>query len=296
MSLLGHLVPDWSPEDAATRALAYILDLHASPGMAQAFVDLLGRTGLRPFQPSRVEHDPSQSDDSRPDVTIRDADGTRRVLIEAMFWEGVDNAQTAMYLRDLPDDMRGSALVFIAPRDRIPGLWSELKARCEASPTIDLEDESPRGADAIWARSSGRVLLLMSWKHIIDALRRAAQDPAVEQDVAQLRGLTERMEKETFLPLDVGEVTDVGLARRIIGYRRLVDKITDKVVERGVASLNKRWSPGAYRTGRMVNRSMLVRGKFDMRFGIELKAWRDWGITPFWWVLTSSDSYSTNGD
>ena len=40
---------------------------------------------------------------------------------------------------------------------------------------------------------------------------------------------------------------------------------------------------------------MRVHGKFDLRFGIELGAWRDSGITPLWCVLTSSASFSTLG-
>ena len=122
MSLLGHLVPEWCPRDAATRALACILDLNTSPGIANAFVDLLGRVGLTPFQPARVEHDPSQTDDSRPDLTIRDADGSPRVAVEPTFWEGVN--------------------------------------------------------DTIWGQVGSRVLLVVSWAYVLDALRRAASDRA----------------------------------------------------------------------------------------------------------------------
>ena len=79
MSLLGHLVPGRHPERAATIALAHILDLDASPGMASAFVDLVGETGSLNFEPDRVASDPDQKDDSRPDVTIYDATGKPRV-------------------------------------------------------------------------------------------------------------------------------------------------------------------------------------------------------------------------
>ena len=50
MSLLGHLVPGWNPERAATIALAHILDLESSPGMASSFVDLVGETGSLDFE------------------------------------------------------------------------------------------------------------------------------------------------------------------------------------------------------------------------------------------------------
>ena len=60
MSLLGHLVPGWDPERAATIALAHILDLEASPGMASAFVDLVGETGSLDFEPDRVRATPTR--------------------------------------------------------------------------------------------------------------------------------------------------------------------------------------------------------------------------------------------
>ncbi len=70
-----------------------------------------------------------------------------------------------------------------------------------------------------------------------------------------------------------------------------------RLVADGVAHLKKvNWSEGSYQKGRMVNRSMQVHGKFDLRFGVELAAWRDSGLTPLWWVLTSSATYKTAGD
>ena len=144
MSLLVHLVPGWRTEDAAARALAYILDPHTSPGMAEIFVDLLGRTGIPGFPLGRVDHDPSQTDDSRPDVTICDAGGRYRVFIETTFWAGMRDGQPAAYLGELPDDAT-SAFVFVAPRERIPGLWSELTTRCRHSPGNQTSSASSPG-------------------------------------------------------------------------------------------------------------------------------------------------------
>lgn len=286
VSLLEHLVPEWLPEDAATRALAYILDPHVSPGMAKAFVDLLGSAGVRQFRLGRVEHDPSQMDDSRPDVTLRDAEGQPRVFVEATFWNGVNAAQPALYLRELPIHTP-SALVFIAPHERIPGLWRELTARCSAA-DIDLREESVEEDGTAWARAGARTLLLTSWTHVLQALCRAAEDPAVQQDIIQLRGLTDRMEREAFPPLELNEVTDVALARRVIDYCGLVNKIADRLVSDSIASPTRKYSAGSYRSMRMVNRSMRVHGQIELRVGIELPAWRDLGITPLWCVLTGT--------
>ena len=296
MSVLAHLVPGWRPEDAATRALAYILDPHASPGMAQVFVDMLGRTGVSAFPLGRVEHDPDQGGDSGPDLTICDVEGKRRIFIEAMFGEGLEHAQPIRRLGELPDDAP-SAVVFIAPGERVPGLWGELRARGKDEPGIDLKERASSDGGVAWARAGRRVLLVVSWAYVLDGLRRGAEDVGVEQDIVQLRGLADRMEGEAFLPLDASEVADVGLARRISGYCGLVDKITDRLVADGIARLKKvNWNAGSYQRGRLVNRSMRVRGKFDLRFGMECRAWRDSGITPLWWVLSSSAAYDATGD
>lgn len=77
MSLLGHLVPGWLPENAAAGALAYLLDRHASPGMAETFIDFLGRAGVPAFPLGGVEHDPSQADDGPPYLTSATRTGSR---------------------------------------------------------------------------------------------------------------------------------------------------------------------------------------------------------------------------
>ena len=99
MSLLGLLVPEWRREEAATRTLAHFLDPDRSPGMAGAFVDLLSRNGVPAFEFGGFDRDPSQKDDSRPDLTIQDTQGTHRVSVETTFWDDVHEAQPASYLK-----------------------------------------------------------------------------------------------------------------------------------------------------------------------------------------------------
>ncbi len=292
MSLLGRLAVGWHPERAATIALAHILDVDASPGMASAFVRLLGEARPLQFEPTLVKGDPDQKDDALPDVTIYDDVRRSRVLIETVFWEGVPQAQPLEYLATMPDD-EPSGLVYIAPRKRLRFLWEILRERCANSSGGRLEDETQRD-EAIWARVGAHVLFVASWAHVLDELRRVADDPAVEQDVAQLRGLTKRMETAAFLPLDEEEATDTAIARRLLDYRDLVDKIRRRLEEDGLAR-NVKYSGSSYRMRRDQGYEMLVHGKLQMRFGIEIKAWRDSGITPLWWILRDSKSYSILG-
>ena len=171
MSLLAHLIvgQDRAEEPAATLALAYILN--SSPDVARALVAVLGQAGVG-FEPGRIESE-LEYGESRPDVTIRDSAGRVRIFVENKFWAGLTEAQPVSYLRELPEDPP-SALLFIVPEPRVPTVWRELKDRCaQASPPLDLGDESPMG-NVTWIRVGGRTLLITSWKHILEALLDAA--------------------------------------------------------------------------------------------------------------------------
>ena len=262
--------------------------------MAKAFVDMLCRSGVPAFEVRGLDEDPSQRDDSRPDLTIRDTHGTHRVSVETTFWDDVDEAQPVLYLKQLPAGTPG-ALVFIAPRDRTRSLWLNLKARCEDSSELEIAGES-RSADATWARVGAHVLVVTSWTSVLDTLQRAAGDDAVEQDVLQLRGLTDRIDKEAFSPLTEDEVGNTALARRIKGYQQLVDKITDRLVELDLVRRgNRSYRAASYRTGRGAGWSTQLHDMLDLRFGIELRPWRDSGITPLWWVLKGSRAWGIEG-
>ena len=67
-----------------------------------------------------------------------------------------------------------------------------MKAKC-VSEGRDLADESLPG-DPRRIRVANRTMLITSWKRVLDALQRVAAErghSAVEQDIAQLRGLAE---------------------------------------------------------------------------------------------------------
>ena len=293
MSLLGHLVPGWHPERAATIALAHILDLEAFPGMASALVDLVGETGSLEFEPDRIASDPDQENDSRPDVTIWDVAGKPCVFVETAFWEGVPAAQPVEYLRKLPGDLP-SGLVYIAPRKRLQSLWQILYECCAGKLELEIEDEHPTD-EVVRARVGARVLLVASWAYVLETLQRVTEDPAVEQDIVQLRSLAKRMETAAFLPLEQDEAADAALARRLLCYRDFVDKIARRLEKDGLAT-NVKYRQPSFRMQRDEGRAMRLHGKFELRFGIELGAWRDSGITPLWCVLTGSESFSTLGN
>ena len=282
MSLLAHIVGNDEP--TATKALAYIL--RSSPDIAQALAD--GVLGLPDFTPGRIVSE-SKHNRTRPDITIDDEDGVARAFIENKFWAGLTDQQPVDYLKALPKD-RPATLLFVVPEQRIPTVWSELKKRCYDT-GLDLTDESSRHV-----RIGFRSMSVTSWKHILDLLRNAAVaggHSAIERDILQLRGLTDRVDLDAFLPLRPEEITDVGMAQRLINYSNLVESIANRLVENGIAdrrhgiddSRRLQTGHGWYTAGRYLR----VHRRFGLWLGVELEVWRDSGITPLWWRIENTD-------
>ncbi len=289
MSLLGYLVPriaSSGPEPAATQALAYVLN--ASPDIATAFVDVVGRTGVSAFTPGRIAAEEQQGNDF-PDVTIRDTDGVVRILVENKFWAGLTDAQPLAYIEALPSDA-SSAVVFVVPHQRVYGLWGELREKCHRG-GVELESES-RSETITWARAGHRTLAITSWKHVLGTLERAADaggHAALQQDIVQLRGLTDHMNGAEFLPLREDEVTDVNVARRMMNYTGLIEEIVGRLVADGVAE-TKGLRPSHTRTA--TGRYLRLHARFDVWLGVDLDAWCEWGITPIWSEHNTSSSFS----
>ena len=289
MSLLGYLIPRISStgeEPAATQALAYILN--ASTDIAKAFADVVGRTGITAFTPGRIAAE-EQHGNHFPDLTVRDGDGVVRILVENKFWAGLTDAQPVVYLESLPGNAP-SVLLFIVPHQRVYGLWGELKERCGRS-AIELGSES-RTDTITWARTGHRTLAITSWKHVLETLEHAAGvagHSALQQDIVQLRGLTDQMNAGEFLPLREEEVTDVNVARRLINYSDMIEEVVGRLVTDGIASTKGlRPSHGYYHAGRYLR----VHARFDLWLGVYLEAWRDWGVTPIWSEHNTNSSSS----
>ena len=273
MSLLGHLAPRFASgeEPLATQALAYILS--EAPEAAQALVDVVGQTGLEPFEPGGVRAEEALGP-GQPDLTIRDDEGRIRIVIENKFWAALTEAQPVSYLEWMPTALP-SALVFVVPHTRQHSLWGELKAKCARS-GIELGGESQLD-DICWARAGRKVLAVTSWVHVLQALHATVDSAEIQQDIIQLHGLTNRMNTAEFLPLREEETGDVRVARRLVNYLDLVEEIVKRLETDGAAK-RQGASKSSYATGRWV----LLHGRFSTWLGVDWQAWGYWGVTPFW--------------
>ena len=279
MSLLANIVlgGELRDEPVATQALAYILN--SSPDIAQRFIRELGRAGIN-FEPGRILYE-REPDDNRPDLTIRDTEGHLRVFVENKFWAGLTDRQPVSYLNALPENLQ-TALIFIVPEQRVSFLWNKLKERC-VQESLDLTDDSNESG-ITWTCAGSRTLLITSWPHVLSVLQgeaaRTSGHNTIECDILQLRGLTDQIDWDAFPPLREDEVNDQRIAQRIINYIDLIEEISNKLINEGIADSKRlKWVSKTYSSGRYLR----VYERFGLWLGVDLKVWRKSGITPLWW-------------
>ena len=290
MNVLTHVVlgGSYPSEPAATQALTFILN--SSPDITRAFLGMLREANIE-FEPGHIKAELGQ-EDSRPDLTIHDADGRARAFVENKFWAGLTDAQPVSYLRDLPEDPP-SALVFVVPERRVTTVWNELKVRCNEA-QLEWVD-APNKPIVNWARVGCKTMLITSWKYVLEGLLDAARSgghDTIRQDILQLQGLTSRMDAEAFLPLHADEVTDQEAAHRLINYSELIEDITQQLKDRGVADTEKFLPTHGYYTA---GRYLRLHRRFGLWLGIRLKEWREHGITPLWLEIGNWGFYGVAG-
>ena len=196
----------------------------------------------------------------RPDMSIFDTDRNPRILVENKFEAGLTGAQPVGYLGQLSEGM-SSGLLFIVPERHVDMIWNWL-----------------------WERVQGaRRLLITDWHHVLNALENAVDGEEVRCDVAQFRGLIERLDSEAFQPLRDDQVANAEVPRLVIDFVGLIDSICARLDGRGVAGWGNRGSAGGdyFSTYR---RLLLSRDNDDWAYVSFLPAmWRDsGGLTPLW--------------
>ena len=287
-SLLGHLIPivASASEPVATQALAYIL--RTSPDVTEVLVSLAAEAELPRFAVGQVTAEEKHGEQgAKPDLTVRDTEGQVRLLVENKFWAPLTPLQPVAYLDALPADGAGM-LLFVVPETRITSVWRELRERC-TDKGLTFRDRPSGDNHLVRAEAGDHMLAVTSWRHLLNGLEQAARADGAKQDIAQLRGLTDRMDMDEFLPLAEAEPANASIARRLINYielwpdvaqRLLDDRIGDK---EGLAETNTRDSTGRY---------LRLHGRFGGWLGVDLKSWRDYEMTPLWWRIYVASDFS----
>ena len=151
---------------------------------------------------------------------------------------GLTDNQPNTYLARLPEDTH-SALLFVAPAQRIETLWPELCHRAEEQyeMTVTSDDLTSGELRGMSIGSNGHKMMVTSWRAVLERMESQANiagDRVAVRDIEQLVGLTERMDNDAFLPIHSGELGQE-FPRRMLNMVRLVDDATQRAVANGWA-------------------------------------------------------------
>ncbi len=287
-TLLAHLSPRFTErsEDIAVEALGYILS--RSKAARDALEDVLQNGSAEVGPIGRVKTQVGE-EGTRPDIACYDNSSAERVLVEAKFWAGLTDNQPVAYLRRLPDD-RPSALLVIAPAARFESLWPELQRRIAEDKTITLGEPIKESGLFVATAGDRHRLLMTSWTALLNRMASRATDAGdmlAENDIRQLRGLAERADQETLLPLRK-EQLGPEFPRLMLHLNQLVDDAVDRgrndgwIGTKGLNVTPRPWGYGRY---------MQLAG-IGTWFGVDFGRWSRLRDTPLWVSLRDwGDNY-----
>lgn len=288
-TLFSHIVPLYGKTElVATEALRYILQ--QSEPARSALEQLLRTAGVELANLSRFQTEASGDEGERVDLVCCDEHGTELVLIESKFWAGLTDNQPNTYLARLPEDMH-SAVLFVAPAQRIETLWPELCRRAEKQHKLTVTSDTLASGElrVVSIDDNGHKMMLTSWRAVLEGMESQASmsgDRAAVRDIEQLHGLTERMDSDAFLPIHSDELGQV-FPRRILDFVRLVDDATQRAVTNDWADIDGlRVAPQWYGFGRYLRLNGVV-----VWFGIDFRYWAGQGESPIW-VHSQDGKYS----
>lgn len=234
-SLLAHLIPRLpvSTENAAVEALGYIL---RSDVAKDALRSLIYDSGIAVEGISEVATQ-AQEDGARPDLIGFDRSRAKRIIIEAKFDADLTKNQPNEYLNQLPDE-GPSVLLFLAPERRLDNLWNELERKIEAGNALGNAVQN-RLMRCTTVGNKGKHLMLVSWNSLLGGLAVAVGESGIQaENIRQLQGLAERMDREAFLPFR-GDDFSPELGRRMIHFRDILGDVRRKCVDLGWSISNQ---------------------------------------------------------
>ncbi len=197
-SLLAQLFPYFkgSQEDVATTSLQYIVSENEvlNRAFTSMIMDKLCTEVKGRFQ-YRCQVSGKSSEKERPDISGYDELGNEKVLCESKFYAALTSNQPNTYLKRLIEE-NGVGLIFICPKLRIVGLWTEIIERVKTVYNINEINEE-------CIEVQGVRLGIITWTEIIEKLSDVALNHNIDlMDIKQLRGYCEKLDSESFIPFD----------------------------------------------------------------------------------------------
>jgi len=273
-SLLASLAGSFrdKPENIAIAALDHVLR------RSQVARDVLtdqAYSGVSGYEPVTLFRTQSQEELTRPDLAGFDKEGNETVLIEAKFWAGLTDQQPNGYLERLKRT-NSSVLCFIVPEARRSALWHEVIGR--ASTGFKVENQGSNSFRC--SVGNERYMSMITWQGMLNSMLGATNATGqlkTANDIEQLIGLCEQLEREGFVPL---RTEDLGPS-----VPRLINQLTlvvDQVVDSGV--VQKKYSTKGYRPASARERftRYFRSGDIGLELSLHYPHWVEHGTSPIW--------------
>lgn len=197
-SLLSHIASNFISEyeNVANSSISYLLNKY--PQAREALKKILSISDVPNYYITEL----STQNNGRPDVTGKDTDGNKIVIIEGKFWARLTNNQPVNYLKELNDNGR---LLFLVPNKRIRFLKLDIKNR--------LKGDDNRIVICSWD----------SFLSLVELENSRIHDSQLASDLLQLKELCKKMEEEGITPLSMSDLDPIN-GRLIYNFSNLMDE------------------------------------------------------------------------
>lgn len=281
-------------ENIATEGLDFIL--HSSESARTGLVKLL--RGIAPDLPSLHFRTQLTDDDARPDMWGFNG-SVPRVLIENKFWAGLTDKQPVHYLELLAKQIQQpTVLLVVVPAAREETTWRELHSRIKDVKVLIQSQNTTAGVRSI-AVGRGPILALTSWKKLLWAIEAELKDePQVENDLLQLRGLCDEADKNAFMPIAATALTDQRTPAFVLQLNLIRERAVEKASTAGVLSTRNSLEENP-RKGQLLPKSdWECAGRYvcfprasgvGAWIGTEFTLWKEQGSTPLWLVFEDNE-------
>jgi hypothetical protein len=282
-TLLAHLADRFvtQRENLATEALAFQLQ---NPAVASVFFRHARRFRSSLEEIIRYETQQATGDGNGiPDLVGIGRNGQAVLLVEAKFAAVLTPNQPVGYLRRLAQTDQPGLLLFLVPARRTIPVWAELQQRCSDAglSLADSDGQQP-------SRIHGMVTVAVTtWGALLDDLEDGLNPTDHRQelaDLAQLRGLCERDDREAFVPLTGQEIGGT-IGQRLVDLDSILNEAAAILQAEGIADLRGlKWSAGQGWFGRY-----LKLGGWECLLHVNFSRWGRQRPTPLWLRVSSSD-------
>ena len=205
-----------------------------------------------------------------PDLSGYDKNGKEVIILETKFWASLTVNQPVTYLNRLSEN---GILVFICPDLR------KLSLKGEIISVLEKEKIEYNDSDEKLIRIGNKNIIIYSWDTILNTLKNDIDNSEFDvlSDINQLKGLCEKIDSDSFLPI-TNEDLSPSIPRKILSYYRIIDKVIDKLSnEIGLSTKGLKTTPQQWGYTRYAFAENLT-----IRLDANLEFWSKHADTPIW--------------